>query len=763
MNKHLLPVKTTLFRNKLSKILENIQRARGVNDLQTQEAYTSEAIKILATFYRTISETNFIPEQVRRGTSPDLETYNNNLQQIADDFDLVFLELENLEGVVLEQFNLFATHSNRLSSRVKRLGSRVTDFSLFSKLPIKNSIFFTDSFSNLSKVDIGSSLLNASECLINQEEGIITLPVNAAATEVLKVNLPPLINVNSNGRPGNNEERSAVLNNNIRAMLDDNPDTWFEYERVVRSDDQTPLVLDFTVNLEELEIINFIRINPNNFGARTEIEVLDISTSRDGQLYVSIKDDIPITGFFVEDEENVFKLAPSTSKFAGQGLYTFTPRFAKYIRVVLRQSTPYTINTVSGRQLRYAIGIRDFEIKRLGYESIGELVSAPLEVLDEVKKIALQVNQKPIERSELASVRHQISVDNGNTWNDISPLTERGFINVETQIPEVINVNTEDEDSIQTENPVLSIRYKAILERSDDGFTEGSSAFAEQIQETTELKSVPQSQPWFLELDNKPLLGSVSVIDPGYGSRGHIDTRYLVGKGTGTALTLSIPFDEIVNENQFMRLNRFNTFAVLLNGRLVLATSQEGQEAIASGKGKLINGTLPLSIMRSDLQKELVNDIWRVQENFIQRVFVDGEEWTRVPSFSGSQPDDKVYMLTPNNELRFGDGNAGSAPERDASIEMIFTPERLYPVHREDHTSEILFPTSIDRSRIQIIRRGPIITHLVRASQGSQIHRLDHRNIVIDDQHPIKFSPASQAVFDPTKRKVFNNGLISTN
>jgi len=712
-NKHLIPQKSTLFKNKLSKILENIQRARGTKDLQTKEAYTLEAVKLLAAFYRTVDQSNFLPVEVRTGTSPLAENYNNNLQQIKDDLEILFLELENVEGVVIENFNLFAAHSNRLSSRIKRLGSRVTDFALFSRLPLKNSIFFSDTFSDLSKLSPGSNLLNATECEVNQVEGILTLPVDRAGTQILQITESPLINSNSNGREGNNEEiRAGALNNNPSAMFDNNPDTWFEYERVIQEDDGVPLVLDFTVNLGDSQILNFIRINPNNFGSRTEVEIVDISTSNDGQLYVSIKDDIPITGFLVEDEENVFKLAPSTSKFAGQGLYTFTPRYAKYIRVVLRQTTPYFINTVQGQQFRYAIGIRDFEAQRIAYEAAGEAVSAPFLTTDEIKKVALQTNQTPIQASELATITHQVSFDDGNTWNDISPIKDSGFINTDTIVPEIVNINTEDINSINTENPVFSIRYKALLSRNDDGFSDSSTSFVEQVLEKTELKTVPQQQPWFVELDKKPLAGSISVIDPGFGSRDKPGVRYSVGKGTGTARAFQLPFDNL----------------------------------------------------RTDLSKrQVAGNLYEVDENFIQSVFVDGKEWTRVSNFinlagpGGSQPDDEHYMLTADNRLIFGDGINGKSPEVNANIEIAFTEERLYPVTKNDHTTSIQFPTSIDKNTVEIARRGLVLTSIVEARRDAQIHRLDHRNIVDIDN--IMFSPSGQSIF--TNRVEFQNGLRS--
>lgn len=239
---------------------------------------------------------------------------------------------------------------NRLNSRLKSVSSQLGDYILFTNTPTKDSIYFSDSFNNINRIDFNSKLINTEQCEINQIEGVITLPVDKSKQIPINITNTPIINSNSNGSIGNNEELGASLNNNINTILDNNSDTWFEYERVLTVDDNKPLILDLTIDIGEEKIINFLRVNPNNFGTRTSVEILDINTSTNGKDFISIKDEIPIANFLGQDEENIFILAPSTSKFAGQGFYTFTPRKAKYINLVLKQSTSYIINTTLGLQ-----------------------------------------------------------------------------------------------------------------------------------------------------------------------------------------------------------------------------------------------------------------------------------------------------------------------------------------------------------------------------------------------------------------------------
>lgn len=710
MNKNLIPNQTSLFQNKLSKILEQLQRDRDLIPQQTREAVIAEAVRLLSSFYQTIQGAKFRPLNVIPGTKAEYLNYNTNFQNIKDDIEILFLELENLESVVLNQFNLFTTQANRINSRVKALYSRVVDYSLYTSLPLRDALFFTDTFTDTSRIEINSSLLNTVQCNLEQAEGIVTLPVSKI--EILDITVKPVINSNSNGVTGNNQEVSAnQTHDNIGVIVDNNPDTWFEYERVVIEDDGVALILDLTINLVDNQIINYIRINPNNFGTKTEIEIIDISTSTDGVLYKSIKDDIPISGFITQDEENIFKLSPATSKYAGQGIYTFTPRYSKYIKLVLRQSSPYLIQTVRGSQLRYAIGLRDVEIQRQSYSSTGELVSSIYSVSSEIKKIALRTNQVPLQDSELATVHHQISLDDGSSWIDIEPINQTGPINT---IPEVINVNTEDTNSINTSNTPFSIRYKAVLSRLDSGFTSGSSSFAEEILETTELKSVPLVEPWTLQLANSPLDGSVAILDTNYGSRGNSRYKYLVGIGNGSRLEFNLLWNNL----------------------------------------------------RLDKEKEFISGSWKINNLDILSVFVNGEEWTRISDITTAGPTDKVWEfrtgepLTTNPEalLVFGDNTDGLSPAVGATIEVLFTDERLYLINKQRHMSSIEFPTSIDKTNIYIYRRGVITQATVELSKDTNIHSLGYRNLIIHNiDYPITFSITGNF----TDRKTFRNGLAA--
>lgn len=715
LNKNIVPFKSTLLKNKLASVFQVLLKARDTTSISTREALIKEAIKMINSFYKQIDRPLFVPVEIFPGSKPNPDLYNQQLQSVLDDLIVLFTELENVENVILEQFNITATNTNKLKTNLKRLNSKIVDYSLYARLPLKTDSFFSDTFSDFSRVDKNSKLLNSKECEINQAEGIITLPVDRQRSKVIRISQRPIINSNSNGVPGNNEEVGALaVNDNLESILDGNPDTWFEYERVDLTDTRQPLVLDITLSLTTPDIVNFLRINPNNFGTKSQIQILNIDTSLDGKIFTSIKDDIPISGYLSLDEDNIFTLASSTSKFAGQGLYTFTPRKIKYIRLTLQQTSPYTIQTVRGRALRYAIGLRDIEVQQLVYEGKGELVSVPFLTNKEIAKVALDSTQNPVQNSELATITHQVSFDNGITWNNILPRQSQGVLNITNETPEILTLNLSVPGSIKTNITPQSVRYKAILERHDEAFNENSASFAEAIERTSEIKAAPRADPWTITLTSSPVVDTIRLIDPNFGSRGKETKRYLMGTGISGPLSLVVP-----------------------------------------------------SEFKMEEEKVLLGDSWKIGTTSLPTVFVGGEEWTLRPTIAPIDADphfsDKYYTIksTSDGHLKvvFGDGYTSAAPPQGAAIEFALPEERLLFTSDTERTATLMYPSSADKNSVRITRLGETITTSHQIGKDVNIHRLPVKNILIDDDH--SFSTTDATVFNPAFRREYSNGLLT--
>jgi hypothetical protein len=691
-NKYLIEEKSTLLQNKLEKLATNLSSG---GSFQTEEEIITEVIRVLDGFYKDLNEPMFQPEIVMEGDIPDPDLYNRIWNTILDDLSIVFSELENLEGLTLNNFNFITTESSRLLARLKNVSSQLGDYILYSANPTRDAFYFKDSFNDLSRIDTNSSLLNKPQCEIDQDQGIVLLPINKEKESVIKITAQPVINNNSNGFVGNNQQINAAYNGDPKAILDNNPDTWFEYERVVsKLSTEEPLVLDMTINLGTEQIVNYIRVNPNNFGTKTTILIDRIETSLDGKVYTNVKDDIPIGDFLTKDEDNVFVLSPSTSKFAGQGIFSFTPRKAKYVHFVFKQSEPYIIKTPTGDKLRYAIGLRDIDIRGFQYLPEGEIISEAYSFVDnnEIRKVAMDANQNPLEESSLASIKYFLSPDNGQTWNEVRPKSFEGFANEESAAREIVDYNGSDENTINTSVPVTSIRLKAVLKREDAAFTNGESTFRKEIKSRSEIHKVPQDSPFLLTLEQPPVNGTLEIIDPQYGSRGRPEYQYIIGGATNTS-------------------------------------------------GNVITYYLPFSSYKPVYKKVLVGSAYTLQlapASEWMHISVGGEEWTMatqdLEEYTGNYSTAAAYRLyrfNPNRgTLRFGNGANTMSPPTGKPISMYLDAERLYPSETPDaHVAPLEFKTSNDKDQFTLERYEEEMDATMIVPKKASIIRLDHENI----------------------------------
>jgi hypothetical protein len=125
--------------------------------------------------------------------------------------------------------------------------------------------------------------------------------------------------------------------------------------RAAQSDiDRFDLEVEIIFELERRETINFITINPMNFGETAWLEVIDVSTASDENAAFQL-----VEGFGEQVFDNILTneaneeltegelkttLAPNRYTYRGLGVYTFPPRAASRIRIRLRQRTPVPVN-----------------------------------------------------------------------------------------------------------------------------------------------------------------------------------------------------------------------------------------------------------------------------------------------------------------------------------------------------------------------------------------------------------------------------------
>ena len=466
------------------------------------------------------------PMQVRAGDPFHKEPYALNFQDGIANIQLIFQWLQSIGKSNLALYNNLMGQYLGLKEQVNRLLSKTNDLKLFL-LDSAGGVFSCgDSFNNTSKVDLISDR-TMPVARVDITPGIVTLPLadNPAAVTIQGVQ----INSTSNGIMGNNQQ-SGVTNphNDPQVIIDGSPATWFEFESVSNGLRDTPLILDFTLSLDKTRVINQCNVQLNNFGTADWPELDDLLISQDGKSFLSLKSELSQAPNGINPQQN------STNSNPGTVSYNFLPRQVRYLRLILRQGGYYLIDTVNGPMHRYAIGVAEVNLQSLNFQSSGEFISLPFNFSIDIKKAMLAINNSCLPTG-VCQMSHYLSPDRGKTWVQIQPNT-----GISTQVPKVINFNTQDPGAIQTPDPVMSLCYRAVLTR-DESQLSNQSSLVQYINNAKELVRVPLSFPYKLSLDYQPINDSISLHFPCIGSRG-LDRNILLGSSDGSAdQTFQIP------------------------------------------------------------------------------------------------------------------------------------------------------------------------------------------------------------------------------
>lgn len=511
LNKHTTRPPSDIILARLKSLFEDVNEIYQTGTMVLESDLINSYHEALNLFYKTLdSSVVSTVANIYAGAPADPIEFDEFTSAIQKDLKAVFSEIGALDRLVSSSFNSIISERNQALETSKRVSNKLGDYLLYSDPKLGAGYFFGDSFNTSNRVDIGSTLVGTDECYLSTDEGIVLLPLDGTPERPEIKSF--IINKQSNGVKGNNQQLNIYGHDAPETMGDDNPDTWFEYEKVTALESNVPLVLDLTIALREISIINHINIKPINFGTPTPVKIKTIETSKDGVEYVSIKDEIPISDFLSEEEDDVFQLSGSTSKSAGEGFYSFLPRRAQYVHIVFEQHTPYSIETNNGLRLRYAIGIRDINVLSRRFKPEGTLVSTQFTIDQNAKKVSLWASENPVDVSALADVTHFLSHDDGATWLSIQPQQRSGNL-----VPEIINFNTISSDSISTENAVDTFRHKIYMKREKDAFTGDITLKQERLQKL-DVVSSPSGGAFTVDLTETPIEETVRVLMPYMGS-----------------------------------------------------------------------------------------------------------------------------------------------------------------------------------------------------------------------------------------------------
>lgn len=699
-NTHLRALDTQLLRERFRGMMSSVLSRLSSGAIETEEQFITEFSSSLSQFEDVLVNYYRPLDRVREGNPPLSSELIDTFVDLNSELGIILRGVEDLEALTISNFNRAVSLGSRVESDIRKLSSDLSTYTLYVDDTLSSVNYLSDSFGNIEQVDFASSLLSVAQASVFLNEGMVTLPEKASESQKVKVK-QFVLNRPSNGLPGNNYDSARSRNSDPNKIFDDNPDTWFEFERLNNLVVPEPLILDFNLILEANSIINHIHITPMNFRERiTPLKIVAIDTSLDGEDWLSVLDDQPIADYKSEDPENIFVLSPASIRYASEGYFTFTPRKAKYIHFKFLQEHPYRITGLFGERQRYAIGIREIEIVGKKYETKGELISKSYNLGKQIKKVSLRSAQNPVAPSVLADIKHLVSVDDGATWHELQP-QDRG----DTGVPEVL-----DEEVFGT-NPSTSLRYKAIFERNPEAFRSVAQSENSSVQEKIDVFNYPAVSPHTVTLSSVPITGTIEVIDPNYGSVGKKYPKMKLGTGTGgNELVLPIPDfivqgietkDDIeiyVDNSKWLRIGNFSALDPWTGGALG-ATSRvyyiDADWQVVFGDGSGTKGKVPPSgsSVSMTLPQERISLTGKEPYRAITKFPFDKDKSTFSIRRGGSQKTEYSVLIPPGvTEFFLGHKNIVEPP--DASSEYTFAefhPETGFPQASTAFADEVAF------------------------------------------------------------------------
>lgn len=549
-NQYNLTIKSEILERQAEYLFAKAYEQLG--DTATEAEVASLVADTIKRYYVNLGRPLMLKRKAESGHLPFVEEYNESVNEIAEDISILFAETEKIGDYLADYFNYAQSEKMRIEQRVRGLTSLTNDLNLIANDTTDNGMYFRDSFDDSTGIEF--DMIMGTPAQVATGEGIITLSrastVNRSPNAKIKAlqgngesgTYHLVRNVKIVQKDGTTADSGAYVseqnpNDNPLAILDGNPSTIFEYQ-MVNTDPKNildvakgydfgwakgakqgdKLRLKLVIELEEAEDINWININPYNPPLSTgKVTVYSIRTSQDGFDYLPLYEG----GSYVINSE--INTTPQTyradaifdgsnsftdSKFAGQGVWAFPTRKAKYVEVVLDQNESYEENightyyekvkkstdgTYIGKPYRvresemtenilksppgtysfdsetdvikgidsfigwrYAIGIRDINIMSYQFEPKSEIVTKRYETTEPIKEIMLYSNEK-IPDSYLTKIatandwiQYYFSVDDVN-WHRISPMHHQP-VSVEGFPPKIFEINgnkTDLESSFQ--------------------------------------------------------------------------------------------------------------------------------------------------------------------------------------------------------------------------------------------------------------------------------------------------------------------------
>jgi hypothetical protein len=345
-------------------------------------------------------------------------------------------------------------------------------------------------------------------------QGVLTLP--AEGYEPVRVARSQIAQ-GSNGRPGNSNE--AVNGSRTAFAFDNDPNDWFEYERL----DAGPLRLSLQVEFDKPEVCNQLTISPIHFENASAFVLEDIVfTLANGSTQTLTE----LAGTSLDLTKLQIK---SVGTDVGWKLH-FLPVKARIAVLKFRQDSFYPIQLANGTvRNRWAIGLKQIEFGRVRYGQAGSVNSVGYQLPGGLYAGLPFVDVWPAD-PKLYDLMLDYSLDGGATWS------------------RPVNADTGIGETILLDGAPTTFIWRLNVTRNDEALQNASSFNTSDTDVSGDVKSIlkvvsPAISPATIQLSERPKNQLVHIQQPRIARRGSRLRKLVLGRTKGVAARIPLPVD----------------------------------------------------------------------------------------------------------------------------------------------------------------------------------------------------------------------------
>lgn len=472
---------------------------------ETEEERLLIEAEVVAVFDRLLDLT-IQYEEVVAGANPDSNDFITYFQEQDYLIRTNLARLRRLGEQYIRYFNTQRVTLLELSGKLRRIKQKQATLGLWDQEQARFVV--SESFLTLDNLD--SNLISDPEAQVDTAQGCLLLPVRA----VTKVT-PERVRIGSgsNGQPGSSDVVVVTPNNKPEYMLNGNSEDWFEYERL----DAGPLELVLVFEFAQEQILNQLVIEPINLGLSGSCQVSDAVFSGSGGTQ-HIAD-------LVGEPDLVVKPVGNDTKWVLNHL----PVKAKTVTLKLVQTQSYGVGVVTRDRRtvvrnRYAVGIKSISFNRVEYLSVGAINSRELEIPATLYAALPLVDSFPADQ-RLYGIKLDVSFDGGQSWQE----------DLTGARPKTALLSGTESSAV----------WRLKLTRDDAAFTNLTTLVGDQPRYEVDslLRTVSRYQsPAEISLPEKPVNGTVFVLQPKLLRRGDKYKGIVVGESLQDSSTVLVPF-----------------------------------------------------------------------------------------------------------------------------------------------------------------------------------------------------------------------------